>query len=276
MLLGNGDGTFQAQQPTPSASVRHSVAVADVNGDGKPDLVVANSGDNTVERAAGQRRRDVPGPADLRRRQQPRLGRGGGCQRRRQARPGRRQLRRQQRQRAAGQRRRHVPAAADLRRRREPASVAVADFNGDGQPDLVVANYGDSTVSVLLGNGDGTFQGQRTYAVASDPSSVTVADLAMATETLSSLTAAIRRSAYCSAMATGRSSHSGRSRLAMLQLRSPGGHQQGDGRPDLIVTNGIDNTVSVLLGTGDGTFQPQQTFTVGEWPELWSRWRMFS
>ena len=38
-----------------------------------------------------------------------------------------------------------------------PASVAVGDFNRDGNPDLAVANYGSNTVSVLLGNGTGGF-----------------------------------------------------------------------------------------------------------------------
>ena len=42
MLLGNGNGTFQAQQTFAAGSNPVSVAVADVNGDGKPDLVVAN------------------------------------------------------------------------------------------------------------------------------------------------------------------------------------------------------------------------------------------
>src|SRR5207249_660081 len=46
-----------------------------------------------------------------------------------------------------------------------PTSVAVGDFNGDGNPDLVVANSGSNTVSVLLGNGDGTFQAAQTVAV---------------------------------------------------------------------------------------------------------------
>src|SRR5205823_975286 len=39
-----------------------------------------------------------------------------------------------------------------------PQAVVTADFNGDGKLDLAVANYYGSTVSVLLSNGDGTFQ----------------------------------------------------------------------------------------------------------------------
>ena len=41
----------------------------------------------------------------------------------------------------------------------------------------------------------------------------------------------------------------------------------GDGRTDLAVANDIDNTVSVLLGNGDGTFQPQVTYAVGQCPD---------
>jgi hypothetical protein len=58
-----------------------------------------------------------------------------------------------------------------------PSSVAVADVNGDGRPDLIVANDGDKTVSVLLGNGDGTFQNQNTFSVGYSPISVAVADV---------------------------------------------------------------------------------------------------
>src|SRR5262245_39085621 len=45
-----------------------------------------------------------------------------------------------------------------------PTAVAAADVNGDGRPDLVVANQGDGTVGVLLGQGDGSFQPQRAFA----------------------------------------------------------------------------------------------------------------
>ena len=50
------------------------------------------------------------------------------------------------------------------------------DFNGDGRTDLAVANSGDNDVSILLGNGDGTFQPQVTYAVGSDPVALVAGD----------------------------------------------------------------------------------------------------
>jgi hypothetical protein len=57
-------------------------------------------------------------------------------------------------------------------------SVAVADVNGDGRPDLVVAIFFYNTVGVLLGNGDGTFQAATTYGSGGvGPFSVAVSDL---------------------------------------------------------------------------------------------------
>src|SRR5437868_9204287 len=109
-----------------------------------------------------------------------------------------------------------------------PNAVAAVDVDGDGQLDLLTANMGasdnpGSTVSVLLGNGDGTFQDPRTFAVGAGPSALAVADV------------------------------------------------NGDGTPDLITANtGFfdkpGNTVSVLLGKGDGTFGEQRPFTVGSSP----------
>src|SRR5262249_3517023 len=56
-------------------------------------------------------------------------------------------------------------------------AVAVADVNGDGLLDLVVANWAYNNVSVLLGNGDGTFQSAQKFSTANQPSSVVVGDV---------------------------------------------------------------------------------------------------
>src|SRR4029079_3829533 len=58
-----------------------------------------------------------------------------------------------------------------------PFSVTTADVNGDGRVDLVTANRLSNTVSVLLGDGDGTFVAQTPYAVGTNPFSVTAADV---------------------------------------------------------------------------------------------------
>src|SRR6202158_2192047 len=57
-----------------------------------------------------------------------------------------------------------------------PSSVAVGDFNSDGVPDLAVTNTFSSDVSVLLGNGNGSFQPARNLMVGSIPLSVAVGD----------------------------------------------------------------------------------------------------
>jgi FG-GAP-like repeat len=51
-----------------------------------------------------------------------------------------------------------------------------ADLNKDGKPDLVVTNYGSASVSVFLGNGDGSFQPQSSYRTGSGSTSVAVGD----------------------------------------------------------------------------------------------------
>jgi hypothetical protein len=58
-----------------------------------------------------------------------------------------------------------------------PDSVAAADLNGDGQLDLAVANYADSTASELVNQGDGTFQPRVTYPTGLGSSSIAAADL---------------------------------------------------------------------------------------------------
>jgi hypothetical protein len=110
-----------------------------------------------------------------------------------------------------------------------PQAVAVGDFNGDGKPDLVVANFNDNTVSVLLnttpqGASVPSFATGKTFAAGAQPDSVAV------------------------------------------------GEVNGDGKPDLAVANYLDGTVSVLLnttpkGATSPSFATQQTFAAGTDPE---------
>ena len=52
----------------------------------------------------------------------------------------------------------------------------MADFNGDGKSDLVTADDDEHTASVLLGNGDGTFQAKQSFGTGAGPTSVAVGD----------------------------------------------------------------------------------------------------
>ena len=59
----------------------------------------------------------------------------------------------------------------------DPRAIATGDLDSDGKVDLVTANYGSNDVSVLLGNGDGTFKPAVNYPVDVRPFLVMVADL---------------------------------------------------------------------------------------------------
>src|SRR5262249_54380541 len=117
-----------------------------------------------------------------------------------------------------------------------PTAVVARDFNGDGQLDLAVANFGaadysslidvpfgsntsdSNTVSVLLGRGFGTFQPAQSVTVGSQPPALVAADF------------------------------------------------NGDGRLDLATANMNSNDVSVILGNGDGTFRAGPTLSAGQHP----------
>ena len=59
----------------------------------------------------------------------------------------------------------------------DPFYVAMGDLNGDGKPDLAVANYRSNSVSVLLGKGDGSFATKVDYETGSQPYCAAIGDL---------------------------------------------------------------------------------------------------
>src|SRR5439155_1263538 len=139
----------------------------------------------------------------------------------------------------------------------DPSSVAVGDFNGDGVPDLAVANSRSDTVSVLLGGGDRTFQAPLTFAVGRNPVFVVVGDfngdgvpdLAVANEGAVSVLLGNGDGTFQAALSL---TAGGNPRSLAV------GDFNGDGVLDLAVVNGDflkAGTVSVLLGNGDGSFR---------------------
>jgi hypothetical protein len=150
-----------------------------------------------------------------------------------------------------------------------PLGLATRDFNGDGNLDFAVADQGSDTVSVLLGNGDGTFQPRQDYPVGSRPDHLVAADLTG--NGILDLAVTNNGSDTVSVL-LGNGDGTFQSAVNYAVGHGPAGIAvcdfNGDGRPDLVVANfntpiGSLGTVSVLLGNGDGTFQTAQNFTVG-------------
>jgi len=268
ILLGIGDGTFASPVTYGIGVQPQAVITADFNGDLKPDLAVANSGDNTVsillgngdgtfQPAAAYSTGLEPlalvtadfngdGKLDLAVANQYSgtvsilLGNGDGTFQT------------------------NVDYSAGLL----PSSLAVGDFNGDGKLDLVVANFDGGNVSVLLGNGDGTFQPPVNYGTFFNPHSVAVADL-NGDGKLDLVVADLTANAVFVLLGNGDGTFG--SQQSFATGASPTsvvlGDLNADGKLDLALADD-DNlgSVSTLLGNGDGTFQSYVDFSTGLLP----------
>jgi hypothetical protein len=154
-----------------------------------------------------------------------------------------------------------VPAGAG------PAAVVVGDLNGDGNLDVATANLGANTISIILGNGNGTFQNHVDYATGRAPSALKLADfnadgkldIAVTNQTDGSLSVLLGNGDGTFQMQqvfpTGQSPNS-----------VSAGDFNADGKLDLAVVNTGSNTVSILLGNGNGTFQSHVDYSTGNSP----------
>src|SRR5271157_3685277 len=149
----------------------------------------------------------------------------------------------------------------------EPGAIVAGDFKGDGRTDLAVANTGSDDVSVLLGNGDGTFKNQVPYATGFEPSAIVAGDFTGDGRT--DLAVANYGSNDVSVLlgnGDGTFQNQVRYAAGSAPVAVVVGDFNGDGRTDLAVANYLSNDVSVLLGNGDGTFQNQARYAAGFGP----------
>jgi hypothetical protein len=231
MIPGNGDGTFGTPVLTPSSYGYSDILyAADFDGDGRDDLILVHSGNST-------------GSFDVF------LSTGGGSF----ASP--------------------VPYAISAA---NPAAVIFVDVNGDGKLDLMIADgvpapddpNPNPSVSTLIGNGDGTFQaptrvpypGPMVDAVFVDVNGdgrldlVSNSQVILATSTGYQAPAnLIRPSGQTSCVAVD-------GVVAVADVN-------GDGHPDIATADCQNDTATIYLNNGDGTFQMGTSYWAGFYPQ---------
>jgi hypothetical protein len=141
-----------------------------------------------------------------------------------------------------------------------PQSIAAGDFDGDGNADLAVANAGDSTLTILKGNGDGTFATSSTVALPFVPATVTTGDfrgLGVRDLAVTSWNTA----QVLILLSNGDGTFSGGQTLALPDVAAAiATGDFGGAGVDLIVASGISTgSVTEFRGNGDGTFLPGVT-----------------
>ena len=150
-----------------------------------------------------------------------------------------------------------------------PSSIAVGDFDGDGNLDLAVANKSSNTVTILRGDGSGTNFTSSTITVTSgsNPSAIVATDLD-ADGRLDLVVAESNNSRLDIYRGNGNGTFTFQRNVSTGNTPASivAGDFDSNGHIDLAVANSGSATASVLLGNGDFTFQAQKTSPTGTSP----------
>ena len=222
--LNKGDGTLKPAVSYAAGALTSTPVVADLNGDGNLDIVVANS----TPFPAGS---VPPGSTCVHGCVTVLLGKGDGT----------------------------FQPAVTYTAQAGTLSVALGDVNGDGKVDVVASNTQANSISVLLGNGDGTLQAARNYAVVS-PGQLVLADLNRDHKLdIAILNVNITNPGFSVLLGNGDGTF--QSAVAYATTANPdyltSADFDSDGNVDLAI-GALDalGTIDVVLGRGDGTFKP--------------------
>lgn len=238
--LGNGDGSFKSKVSYATGLSPDSVSFADVNGDGKLDLAVSNRGGDNVAILIG----NGDGSFKVQTQTINVYTPGGALN--------------------------HTfnPSVTGYDTGIEPVSARLADINRDGKLDLITANRSDGTISIEIGNGDGSFKAMTSFSVGVSPSAVSIGninndgslDIVVADENGGTVSVLLGNGdgtwkVQANVYATG----AGPTDLRLVDVNR-------DGKSDLITTDRDGNSISVQFGNGDGSFAARISYAVGSSP----------